>query len=160
MRRRFRLIRLAVVLLLIVTSPAAGTKPCPPSPCLLENGTLDRARCTDLAAWVAVGTIENVVHHEAGPPLLKDFAEFTFRARKWEKGSGHDGQRIRFRVGWCQNAQALPKDTSGAFRFFGLPLPKDSPRRNTSLSRDSRARARGDFAPFLLVRTGRDGRRS
>ncbi len=80
----------------------------------------------DLSAWVAVGTIEDVVHHETGPPLLKDFAEFTFRVQRWEKGSSPDGQKIRFRVGWCQNSQTLPKDTSGPFRFFGLALPKDS----------------------------------
>ena len=33
---------------------------------------------------------------------------------------------IRFQVGWCQNWLQLPRDTSGTFRFYGLPLPSDS----------------------------------
>lgn len=115
-----------LALFLICAGSASGTKPCPPSPCLLPNGALDRAACRDLASWVAIGTIKNVVHHEAGPPLLKDFAEFTFKVERWEKGSGPKDREIRFRVGWCQNSQVLPRDTSGSFRFFGLALPKDS----------------------------------
>jgi hypothetical protein len=68
---------------------------------------------------VAVGTVSNVVHHPEGPPLSKDFAEFTFTARRWEKGKGQANQRYRFKVGWCENQQVLPKDTTVPFRVFG-----------------------------------------
>ena len=104
---------------------ALGTKPCPPPPCESKGGSFDAVKCRDLAAWIAVGTISNVVHHEQGPPLSKDFAEFTFTVQTWEKGTGQAGQTIAFRVGWCENSQTLPRETSGPFRFFGHQLPAD-----------------------------------
>jgi hypothetical protein len=120
---RVMLIALGVA---VVQPPALATKPCLPSPCETKGGTIDAAKCRNLADWVATGTITNVVHHEQGDPLFKDFAEFTFTAQTSEKGASMVGREIRFQVGWCENAQPLPKDTSGAFRIFGLPLPKDA----------------------------------
>jgi len=106
--------------------PGFATKPCLPSPCETKGGTIDVARCQILADWIATGTITSVVHHEQGYPLLKDFAEFTFTVQTSEKGASMVGREIRFQVGWCENSQPLPKDTSGTFRIFGLPLPKDA----------------------------------
>jgi hypothetical protein len=106
-------------------SPVLATKPCLPSPCETTGGTIDRAKCQRLADWIATGTMTSVVQHEQGYPLLKDFAEFTFTVQTWEKGNGKIGREFRFQVGWCENSQPLPKDTSGTFRVFGLPLPKD-----------------------------------
>jgi hypothetical protein len=97
----------------------------PAPPCETTGGTVDRAKCQRLADWIATGTITNVVHHEQGYPLLKDFAEFTLTVQTWEKGGGKVGRELRFQVGWCENSQPLPKDTSGSFRVFGLALPKD-----------------------------------
>lgn len=90
------------------------------------GGAIDLAKCQSLADWIATGTITGVVHHEQGYSLLKDFAELTFVVQAWEKGSGKVGQELRFQVGWCENMQPVPEDTSGTFRFYGLPLPKDS----------------------------------
>jgi hypothetical protein len=106
--------------------PLFATKPCLPSPCETKGGTIDVARCQSLADWIAIGTITNVIHHEQGAPLFKDFAEFTFTVQTSEKGTNMVGREIRFQVGWCENSQPLPKDTSGRFRIFGLPLPKDA----------------------------------
>ena len=86
-----------------------ATEPCLQSPCEDSSGSLVRSKCVEAATWVAVGAVSNVVHHPEGPPLSKDFAEFTFTARRWEKGKGQAGQRYRFRVGWCDNQQELPK---------------------------------------------------
>jgi hypothetical protein len=106
-------------------APAFATKPCPPPPCAARAGSVDGAKCAALAAWVAVGGISKIVHHHEGPPLSKDFAEFTFTVTSWEKGSGTPGQQIRFQVGWCENGRPLPEDTAGSFRFFGEALPAD-----------------------------------
>ena len=106
-------------------SPAFATKPCLPSPCETRGGTFDAVKCQDVADWIATGTITSVVHHEQGDPLHKDFAEFTFTVQTQVKGTGMVGREIRFQVGWCENSQPLPKDVSGRFRIFGLPLPKD-----------------------------------
>jgi hypothetical protein len=102
--------------------PAPGvhaTKPCPPAPCQDPSGKFDRPSCEALADWVAEGIITKVVHHREGPPLAKDFAEFTFRVHRWEKKASGAGAEVRFKVGWCVNEQELPADTSGIFRFFG-----------------------------------------
>jgi hypothetical protein len=112
-------IRVAIVVCLMRTSPILATEPCLGSPCQDSSGALVRSRCVEAPAWVAVGTVSHVMHHRAGPPLSKDFAEFTFTARRWEKGKGQAGQRYRFRVGWCDNQQELPKDTTVPFRVFG-----------------------------------------
>jgi hypothetical protein len=119
----------AILILLGVTAlslPAFATKPCLPSPCEAKGGAIDVAKCQALADWIATGTITGVVHHVQGDPLFKDFAEFTFTVQTLEKGTGMAGREIRFQVGWCENSQPLPKDTSGTFRMFGLPLPKDA----------------------------------
>ncbi len=70
---------------------------------------------------MAVGDVSSVVHHPAGPPLSKDFAEFTFTVRRWEKveRKRKAGQTYRFTVGWCENQQELPRETTGPFRVFG-----------------------------------------
>ena len=107
------------------SGPSAATKPCPPDPCRSPSGSVDAGKCRELAAWVAVGEIVDVVHHEAGPPLQKDFAEFTLRISSWEKAADSRPVVLRFRVGWCDNAQEIPKDHAGKFRFYGLPLPLD-----------------------------------
>jgi len=109
----------AITLMFASVGSLLATKPCPPSPCDAPSGEFDRTTCEQLAAWVAVGTISRVAHHPEGPPTLKDFAEFTFRVERWEKGTGKMGHEFRFKVGWCDNQQQLPKDTSGLFRFFG-----------------------------------------
>jgi len=105
---------------------AHATEPCLPSPCSGANQAIDTARCRGLADWVATGTITRVVHHVQGEPVFKDFADFTFTVHASEKGAMKPGREIRFQVGWCQNWLQLPKDTSGTFRFYGLPLPSDS----------------------------------
>jgi hypothetical protein len=119
--------RLLVVSLVCCAAypPAFATEPCLPSPCTGTDGKVDTAKCARLAAWVATGTISRVIHHEQGDPLFKDFAEFSFTVKASEKGSIKVGREVRFQVGWCQNWLALPKNTSGTFRFFGLPLPTD-----------------------------------
>ena len=106
-------------------APVLATQPCLPSPCSTVGGTVDLAQCRKLAGWIATGTITRVVHHEEGYPVFKDFAEFTFTIKTWEKNAVKSRRELRFQVGWCNNTQPVPKDTSGTFRFFGLPLPKD-----------------------------------
>ena len=110
-----------------ISVSALATKPCMPGPCVGSGGGIDIRQCERIADWIAVGTISEVVHHEMGFPLLKDFAEFTFTAQSWEKGEGRVGQEIRFKVGWCENTRPLPKDTSGSFRFFGKTLATAPP---------------------------------
>ena len=103
---------------------ANATKPCEPSPCQQSSGELDRTACEGAAAWVAVGRISKVIHHPAGYPLLKDFAQFTFTVERWEKGDGTTSRELRFKVGWCENQQEPPTATSGqahSVRIFGAP---------------------------------------
>jgi hypothetical protein len=118
----------------LLSGSAAATKLCPPDPCRSPSGSLDAGKCRDLAAWIAVGEIVDVVHHEQGPPLQKDFAEFTLRISTWEKRADSQPAELRFRVGWCDNAQEVPRDHAGTFRFFGLPLPSDPTRPNQYLA--------------------------
>ena len=115
----------AVAALLLGPGVARATKPCLPAPCDAPGGGADLKKCEAIADWIAVGTVTNVVRHEQGPPLSKDFAEFTFVVKSWEKGAGKAGLEIRFQVGWCENTRPLPKDTWGLFRFFGRAFPKD-----------------------------------
>jgi hypothetical protein len=110
-----------------VTPAALATKPCPPSPCENGMGQFDRTRCEASADWIAQGTITKVVHHREGPPLAKDFADFTFRIERWEKKADGVGPEIRFKVGWCENRQELPPRTDGLFRVFGLFPSRASP---------------------------------
>jgi hypothetical protein len=119
--------QLLIAALILFTSAGAlfATKPCQSSPCQAPSGELDRPKCEQVAKWIAVGVISRVEHHREGPPLLKDFARFTFRVQRWEKGTGKVGQEFRFKVGWCDNQQELPKDTSGLFRFFGAASSAD-----------------------------------
>jgi hypothetical protein len=123
MRNAYRILLISLIFC-AAGAPLLATQPCMPSPCATA-GKIDLGKCRNLADWVATGTISRVVHHEEGYPLFKDFAEFTFTVKKWEKGSGKVGSERRFKVGWCQNYLQLPRDTSGTFRFFGLPLPRD-----------------------------------
>ena len=119
----------AIVACLARTSVTSATEPCLRSPCEDSYGSLVRSRCVEAAAWVAVGAVSNVVHHPEGPPLSKDFAEFTFTVRRWEMGKGQANQRYRFKVGWCENQQVLPKDTTVPFRVFGTsPGAQGEPR--------------------------------
>jgi hypothetical protein len=117
--------QLALLFIIILANPAFATTPCPPPPCRTGAGDIDVGQCRELAGWVATGKISDVVHHEEGFPLLKDFAEFTFRVDAWEKGNGKVGHALRFKVGWCDNWQTPPKDISGSFRFYGVALPQD-----------------------------------
>jgi hypothetical protein len=105
--------------------PASATKPCLPPPCETNGGQTDIAKCRALADWIATGTIVNVVHHQQGDPLFKDFAEFTFAIQALEKGAGMVDRDVRFQVGWCENTQPLPKDTSGTYRIYGVAFPTD-----------------------------------
>jgi hypothetical protein len=123
-RRATPWLLLSAILLCAASPPSRATKPCLPSPCESPTGP-DFTKCREAAAWVALGSIDNIVHHEQGPPLLKDFAEFTFVIDAWEKGGEPDIRSIRFQVGWCENSQPLPATTSGKFRFYGLPAPSD-----------------------------------
>lgn len=125
MRNIYRLL-FVILIACAVQRPALATEPCLPSPCAGTNYTVDVAKCRVLADWVATGTITSVVHHQQGDPVFKDFADFTLTVKGTEKGTIKVGRTIRFQVGWCQNWLALPRDTSGTFRFFGLPLPADS----------------------------------
>jgi len=120
---------LAIGIFLLPPSALLPTEPCPSSPCQEPSGALTRSRCNEAAEWIAVGDISEVVHHKQGPPLSKDFAEFTFTVKRWEKGTGKTGRKLRFHVGWCDNQQELPKDTSSPFRVFGAPPgPNGEPR--------------------------------
>ncbi len=120
---------LAMGIRLLQPNAIRATKPCPPSPCPEPSGALARSRCSEAAEWIAVGVVSRVVHHREGPPLSKDFAEFTFTVKRWEKGAGKTGQKIRFQVGWCDNQQELPNDTSVPFRIFGAAAgPQGEPR--------------------------------
>jgi hypothetical protein len=101
-------------------SGAYATKPCPQAPCHDASHRFNRSQCEQLADWVAEGRIAAVVHHPEGPPLSKDFAEFTFRITRFAKRAQGVGPEVRFRVGWCDNRQELPLNTTGVFRFFGL----------------------------------------
>lgn len=112
---------LAIGICLVQASAIRATKPCPTSPCQEESGALARSRCSEAAEWVAVGVVSGVIRHREGSPLSKDFAEFTFTVKRWEKGASKAGRKIRFQVGWCDNQQELPRDTSTPFRVFGAP---------------------------------------
>ena len=123
---RSALLAFALAALVVLDGrPASATKPCPASPCDATGGGVDLAKCEALADWVATGTISGVAHHEQGSPLFKDFAEFTFTVASPEKGAVKAGQVFKFQVGWCENTRPLPKDTSGTFRVYGKPIPKD-----------------------------------
>jgi hypothetical protein len=118
---------IAAVGLAVMFIPCAAvnaTKPCEISPCQASSGEFDRKACEAAAAWVAVGRISKVVHHPAGPPLLKDFAQFTFTVERWDKSDGKTSRELRFKVGWCDNQQEPPGDKSGQahkVRMFGAP---------------------------------------
>jgi hypothetical protein len=112
--------KLALIALLIAASPyrASATKSCPGAlPCDTER-KFNEQLCTQKADWVAVGDITDIVHDIQGPPLGRDFAEFTLRVEQWEKGVPPP-YPLRFKVGWCNNFRSLPADTTGKFRFYG-----------------------------------------
>ncbi len=104
---------------------ACATKACLPSPCEGRTGGPDYEKCWNAAAWVAVGTVSDVVHHKQGDPLHKDFAEFTFNVQSWEKGAEPGTKKMRLQVGWCESPVPLPPNTDGPFRFYGPAAPAD-----------------------------------
>ncbi len=107
-----------------LASPAFATKPCPPPPCAPE-GKFDSTLCREKAQWIVVGKIEKVVHHHEPPPVTKDFAEFTVRTVKWEKGEPKTKlETLVFQVGWCNNQMEPPDGAEGkTFRFYGMGDP-------------------------------------
>ncbi|MDT8405363.1 hypothetical protein [Sulfuriflexus sp.] len=109
---------LLALMALFLPAYALATKTCPPSPCF-EDSRFSSKMCEAVSDWVAIGSIENIIHDPQGEPLLKDFASFTFKIKSWEKGADKDLDMIRFKVGWCSNRQELPEDTSGLFRLYG-----------------------------------------
>lgn len=115
-------VAVAIVLTIALARvPAAhSTKPCPPSPCENAAGRFNRAKCESNADWIALGTVTGVAHRREGHPTGKDFAEFTFTPRVWEKKAKDASRIFRFTVGWCDNRQELPARTTGMFRVFGL----------------------------------------
>lgn len=114
---------LAVALLASLPTLAQATKPCPASACAGADGSIDAARCRDVASWIAVGAVAGVEHHFEGPPLAKDFATFTLKVERWEKGSYANVLEMPFQVGWCDNFEELPRDVSGSLRFYGTGTP-------------------------------------
>lgn len=114
---------LVVVSVLVASSLGWATKPCPESPCVAVAGAgTDEAKCQGLADWIVVGRIVKVVDHPNGPPVFKNFAEFTIIIDAWEKGRpATPPAELRFQVGWCQNARPVPEGDArkGRFRFFG-----------------------------------------
>ena len=107
-----------VVLVLWLVNSSYATKPCSPSPCMNEKYQINEALCREKSDWIAIGTLSNIVHDLQGMPTNKDFAKFTLIVKEWEKGGNGQGE-LKFKVGWCENQQELPKDTSGLFRFYG-----------------------------------------
>ena len=112
--------------LIFICNSALATKPCF-APCITNNA-FNRDECTKLASWIAIATISNVVHDPQGYPLNKDFASFTINIQTWEKGEVKTINGMNFKVGWCDNYQTPPADSSGKFRFYGTGVPggKDS----------------------------------
>src|SRR6266571_8827323 len=116
--------------------PAAATQPCALNPCLDYDGTpgteprFSAERCRQRASWVAVGAIENVIHHPLPQPFLIDAATFTFRVVRWEKTpAGARPEAIVFQVKWCQ--QELPANLAPLYRFYGLNAPASVPAENS-----------------------------
>jgi hypothetical protein len=122
-RGRFSIGSLVIGCLFGFADLCHATKPCPPSPCVDEYNKFDEAACRAKSDWIAVGTIANVVHKREGQPTNKDFATFTLRVQKWEMGGKNQSDKLTFKVGWCENQQELPADTSGLFRFYGTLKP-------------------------------------
>lgn len=111
------------VLVPLLVSLGHATKPCSPSPCLNANNEFDQAACWAKSDWVAVGHISKVVHRPEQEPTNKDFARFSFRVVRWEKGGKGRDRELNFEVGWCENQKELPANTSGKFRFYGKHQP-------------------------------------
>ncbi len=106
----------------LLCSTAFATKMCPPEPpCFDPDHKFNSDKCTQTSDWVAVGKIEDVIDDKIGDPLNKNFAKFKFKVIRWEKAPSEDSEEkiIEFKIGWCENWQELPSDTSGLFRFYG-----------------------------------------
>jgi hypothetical protein len=118
---RYRRIVLAA---LLAADPCAvfATKACMPSPCS-PNGKFDAGSCAAAADWIATGRVEHVEHHPQGEPLFKDFADFDFAPRRWEKGEGP--ARVHCQVGWCENRMGPPDAADARVRIYGAKLPDD-----------------------------------
>ena len=120
-----------------------ATKPCEASPCMTSSGAFDRKACEEAAAWVAVGKIAKVVHHPAGYPLLKDFAQFTFTVERWDKSDGKTSRELRFKVGWCDNQQSLQATNRATHTRFACSVLPLHPRENLAISTSSASRNSG-----------------
>ena len=90
---------LAIAIALAASGYSNATKPCLPSPCEAAGVGFKAEKCNAAAAWIATGTISEVVRHPQGPPLSKDFAEFTFTISAWEKGQVPGVTSMRLQVG-------------------------------------------------------------
>ena len=107
---------LAALGVVLMTSTAHGTKPCPTPLCEPND-----AACWERhASWIAVGVITDLERRPTGRPFTRDFAEFVLRVSRWEKTQGgRQPQELSMRVGWCTSGKQLPEDTVGTFRFYG-----------------------------------------
>lgn len=117
---------LTLAALLVAGSAAWATKPCPPPPCRSSpiGDSFDAQLCFRKATWVAVGRIVDVVRDRTQKPrYIKSFDLFTFRIQRWEKGRRRGVRDVRFRVGWCKNAQTIPRDYRGRWRIYGSTDP-------------------------------------
>jgi hypothetical protein len=116
---------LVITDLIFSSATCFATKPCPTPKCYNENLNFNLEECRKIADWIAVGNITDVENSEQGYPLNKNFASFTLQVSRWEKGGGEKIAQIKFKVGWCDNWQELPTDTSGLFRFYGESISDD-----------------------------------
>src|ERR1700686_3765034 len=114
----------SIVLPALLALPLLASPPCPSSPCFVyPPGKFDSAKCDAASDWQSVGKIKNLVHHPAGPPLMKDFASFTFVVDRWVRGGDPKVKEIPFTVGWCKNGEEMKSDY-GYFMFWGKNKPK------------------------------------
>ena len=110
-----------LLILFILSLTALATKPCAPNPCFVKC-KFDQKKCEELSTWIATGKIVNVRSDKKPKPLNKDFAQFDFLAHNWKKSAKKKARKIQFKVGWCNNQKALPKDYSGDFVFYGKSI--------------------------------------
>jgi hypothetical protein len=112
---------LVTVVLLGWALVAGATKPCPEDPCYTPNEFHAEA-CRGLAKWIVVAKLVSIKHHPQPPPVLKDFAEFEVAVEKWEKGQAAV-EKLKFRVGWCNNSLPPPKRIGARMRIYGTGDP-------------------------------------
>jgi hypothetical protein len=94
---------------------------------------------TQLTAIIRLTIPRAEIRNVMGPGIGELMAAVAAQHR-WEKCTGKMGQEFRFKVGWCDNQQQLPRDTSGWFRFFGTTSSSESQSRYLFFERlDARA---------------------